>query len=72
MRLKALNSTYSLILALLALPQAPLAIEAPQSGALKGQDCSLFKMALFRLHVGGSVVAVCILYHMSIVHSGTI
>jgi len=33
---KALNSTHSLIMALLAPPQAPLAIEAPQSETYTG------------------------------------
>ena len=69
---KALNSTYSPIIALLALPQAPQAIEAPHSGAHKGQDCNLCKTTLFSLHIGGLVVTICILYYMSIVHSGTI
>jgi len=69
---KALNSIYSSIMSLLAPPQAPLAIEAPHSGAQKGQDCSLCKMALSSLHIGGTLVAICILYHMSIVHSGAI
>ena len=59
-------------MALLAPPQAPLAIEAPQSGARKGQDCSLCKTALFSLHISGSVVTVCIRNHMSIVHSDAI
>jgi len=69
---KALDSTYSPIMALLAPPQAPLATEAPHSWAHKGQDRSLCKTALFSLHIGGSVVTVCILYHTSIVHSGEI
>ena len=69
---KAADSTHSLIMALLAPLQAPLAIEAPQSGAQKGQDWSLCKTALFSLNIGVSVVTICILYHMSIVHSGTI
>jgi len=69
---KALDSTYSPIMALLAPPQNPLASEAPHSGAHKGQDCSLCKTALFSLHVGGSVVTICILYHMSIVRFGAI
>jgi len=72
MHSKAADSTNSLIMALLTPPQALLAIEAPHSGAHKGQDCSLCKTALFSLHIGGSVVTVCILYHMSIVHSGAI
>jgi len=72
MHSKAADSTHSLIKALLAPPQAPLVIEAPQSGAKKSQDCGLCKTALFSLHIGGSAVIVCILYHMSIVHSGTI
>jgi len=70
MHSKAAKSTHNLIIALLAPPQAPLAIEAPQSGAHKGQDCSLCKTALFSLHIGGSVVTVCIIYHLWIVHSG--
>jgi len=69
---QAADSIHSLIIALLAPPEAPLAIEAPHSGAHKGQDCSLCKTALFISHVDGLVVTVCILYHMSIVHSGAI
>jgi len=61
---KAAIGTHSLILALLAPSQAPLAIEAPHSGAHKGQDCSLCETALFSLHIGGSVVTICTLYHM--------
>jgi len=72
MHSEAVDTKKSLIIALLAPPQAPLAIEAPQSGAHKGQDCGLCKTALFSLHIGGSVVTICILYHMSIVHSGAI
>jgi len=72
MHLKTLNRIYSPIMGLLAAPQVPLAMEAPHSGAHKGQDCSLCKTALFSLHIGGSVVTFGVLYHMSIVHSGTI
>lgn len=42
------------------LSDAPVAIEALRSGAKKGQDCSFCKTALFSLHIGGWVVAVCI------------
>jgi len=69
---EAVDSTHSLITDLLAPPQTPLAIEAPHSRAHKGQDCNLCKTAILSLHVGGLVATVCILYHMSIVHSGTI
>jgi len=72
MHSKAADSTHNLIMALLAPPKTPLAIEAPHSRAHNGQDCSLCKTALFSLHIGGSVVTICILYHMSIAHPGAI
>jgi len=72
MHSKALDSTDRPIIALLAPPQAPLAIEAPHSGAHEGQDYSFCKTALLSLYVDGLVLIICILYHMSIVHSGAI
>jgi len=61
---KALNSTYSSIMALLAPTQAPVVIEAPYFGVHMSPDYSICKAALLSLHVVGSVVTACFPYNM--------